>query len=517
VNRSLTLVLLLAAALGLALRGARLDQRPLHNDEAVNAVKFGALWERGEYKYDPNEHHGPSLEYATLALARLTRAPALSNFSDARLRVLTVCFGVGLILLLPLVVDGLGRRAMLWAAFYTAVSPAMVFYSGYYIHEMLLVFFTFLALGAGWRYWRSRKVGWALLAGAALGLMHATKETFVITLFAAAVALVLNQVWNRYLDASGFPIKAPRLNPWHLVAAAGVWLLVAVALFSSFFSNRDGVLDSVRTYLPWLHRAGGESPHIHPWSFYLQRLLWFHAAKGPVWTEALIFGLAVLGAGAGFVRKRLGRASASFVRFLGLYTLVLTVIYCGLSYKTPWCLLSFWHGMLLLAGVGTVVLLRSIRHVVPRLVVGALIVAGVAHLAWQAWETKTDYATDPRNPYIYAQTVPGVFSLVQKIETLAAASPQGHATLIKVMDPDSYWPLPWYLRQFKQVGWWEKVPDDPYAPVMLASARLQAGLDEKKTHLMVGYYELRPAVFLELYVELDLWKAYLAKRPPPAD
>jgi hypothetical protein len=85
------------------------------------------------------------------------------------------------------------------------------------------------------------------------------------------------------------------------------------------------------------------------------------------------------------------------------------------------------------------------------------------------------------------------------------------------MDPDSPWPLPWYLRKFKHVGCWESVPADPYAPIMLASAKLQAGLDEQKTHLMVGYYELRPRVFLELYVQLDLWKAYLAKRPPPVD
>jgi predicted membrane-bound mannosyltransferase len=36
----------------------------------------------------------------------------------------------------------LGRAETLWAALYLAISPAMVFYSRYYIHEMLLVFFT---------------------------------------------------------------------------------------------------------------------------------------------------------------------------------------------------------------------------------------------------------------------------------------------------------------------------------------------------------------------------------------
>src|SRR5262245_3293864 len=148
-NRWLALVLILAAGVALALRLPQLRQRPMHNDEAVNAIKFGQLWTDGSYKYDPDEHHGPSLPYFTYLLARLTGAPDLDQFSETRLRLAPVLFGAGLILLLPLVIDGLGRRAMLWAAFFTALSPAMVFYSRYYIHEMLLVFFTFLALAAG--------------------------------------------------------------------------------------------------------------------------------------------------------------------------------------------------------------------------------------------------------------------------------------------------------------------------------------------------------------------------------
>ena len=202
----LTAVLVLIAGLALALWPLCLDERPMHNDEAVNGIKFGQLWEHGGYKYDPNEHHGPSLYYATLALNRLTGAPTdFARFTESRLRLTTVVFGVGLILLLLLISNGLGRTATFWAALFTAVSPAVVFYSRYYIHEVLLVFFTFLAMAAGWRYWRSRRLGWALLVGAGVGLMHATKETFVITLAAAAMALGLNRLWTRWLDASAAP------------------------------------------------------------------------------------------------------------------------------------------------------------------------------------------------------------------------------------------------------------------------------------------------------------------------
>ena len=99
-NRPGALGLLAAAVVALALRCPQLDFRPMHNDEAVNAIKFGALWENGTWKYDPNEHHGPTLPYATLALARLTGAPDFIHFTENRLRLVTVFFGVGLILLL---------------------------------------------------------------------------------------------------------------------------------------------------------------------------------------------------------------------------------------------------------------------------------------------------------------------------------------------------------------------------------------------------------------------------------
>jgi len=510
---------LLATGVALALRCPNLAVRPMHNDEAVNAVRFGELWQHGSWRYDPNEHHGPTLAYSTLGLGRLTGAPGYLDWSESRFRFLTVLFGAGLLLFLLWLKDGLGSAGAIWAAAFAAVSPAMVFYSRYYIHEMLLVFFTLLTLAAGWRYWRTRGVGWAVLTGAGVGLMQATKETFILTVVAAVLALGLNQVWNRKLDATSPPFRAPRLNWLHVVFGLAAWVVVCPLLFSSFFTNASGPLDAFRTYAPWLSRAGGASEHLHPWYFYLQRLLFFHVAKGPVWSEALILVLAAVACVAAFKRRGLGEANPSLIRFLALFTVLLTAIYSVLSYKTPWCLLSFWLGMLLLAGVGAAVLLRASRFQWARTAAGILLGAGAAQLAAQAWNASTAFADDPRNPYVYAQTSADLLKLVQKIETVAQAEPQPEQTLIKVIAPEGdYWPLPWYLRRFTRTGWYTEMPPDPFAPIMIVSAQLRARLDEKKTHAMVRYYQLRPQVFLELYVEAGLWGRYLQKNPrPPED
>ena len=515
-NRSLFLGLGLALLAALALRCALPEVRPLHNDEGVNAVKFARLWTGGGYEYDPNEHHGPTLPYFTLALGRLTGARDLDAFTDTRLRLVDVAFGVGLILLLPLVADGLGRRATLWAALFLALSPAMVFYSRYYIHEMLLVAFSALAGGAAWRYWRTRQPAWALLAGAGAGLMHATKETFVLSLAAAAFALVLNWVWARWVQAGAQAGKPFRFKPAPLAVGLAAWAAVWCLLFSSFLSNPAGPTDSVRTYLPWLSRAGGASPHIHPWHFYLDRLLWFHPPKGPFWTEAGIAGLALLGAGAAFGRKHLVEGEAALVRFLAVYTCALAAAYALIAYKTPWCLLSFWHPAILLAGVGAAVALRWAASRTARLAVLGLLAAGSGHLAFQSWRATVPFASSPRNPYVYAQTLPDAMGLVEQVKALAGVQGAKTNLLVKVMAPEGdYWPLPWYLREFTQIGWWEKLPPDPYAPVMIVAAGFHAGLDENKTHQMPSYYEFRPGVFFELYVATNLWRGYIEHRPPP--
>src|SRR5688572_762165 len=155
-NRWSALAVFLIVAVALALRLPQLSKRPLHNDEAVNAIKVTELWERGRYAYDPDEYHGPTLHYATLPFLALSGARSSDEIPDRPLRLAPVVFGVGLILLLFLFRGGLSPPALLWAALFTAISPAMVFYSRYFIHEMLLVFFTALTIGAGWRYMQTR-------------------------------------------------------------------------------------------------------------------------------------------------------------------------------------------------------------------------------------------------------------------------------------------------------------------------------------------------------------------------
>src|SRR5512143_14872 len=160
VFRGLFVLALLGA---LAFRVTRLDLRPMHADEANQAVKFGDLLERGEYRFDPRDHHGPTLYYLTLPAAWAARETTLAGLDARVLRLVPALFGTGLLLVLLLFSGGLSREARLATAALAAVSPALTYYSRFYIQETLLVFFLAVLLGAGWRYARRRSLVWAFV------------------------------------------------------------------------------------------------------------------------------------------------------------------------------------------------------------------------------------------------------------------------------------------------------------------------------------------------------------------
>lgn len=494
------LVVLVAAAL--ATRLPKLGLRPMHTDEAVHACKFDILLQTGRYRYDPSEYHGPTLYYLTLPIAWLSGAQSFAEMNAATFRLVPVLFGVGLVALLVLVGDGLGRPAALCAGLLTVLSPALSFYGRYYIQETLLVFFTFLALAAGWRYVRSGRAGWALLCGAAVGLMHATKETSIIVFGALAVALAVSGRRARI----GRRVGAP-------VAAALIAVAISALLYSGFLTNPAGPLDAVRSYATYFDRAGGHGLHDHPWHYYLRMLALTHYVPGPWWSEGLILALAAIGIGVALRDRGLDGGDPRLLRFLAIYTLVLTGIYSAIPYKTPWCMLGFLHGMVLLAGVGAVAWLRWLRWRWLRVAGGLLLLALAGQLGAQAFRANFRFYADYRNPYVYAHPRIDVVRLARRVQELAEVHPDGRQMLVRVIAPDP-WPLPWYLRRLKRVGYWEQVPEQADAPVIIAAAELQAQLDQRlRDQYQVNAYGLRqPDVVLWLYVRGGLWDEYVRRR-----
>lgn len=498
-------------ALALWLRLPQLGDRPFHADESVHAEKFRALWQGEGYKYNPDEFHGPTLYYATLPVMAARGVRTFAQTREADYRLVTAIFGAALVLLPLALSDRIGRKAALFAALLAAVSPAHVYYSRHYVQETLLVFFSQAAFVCGVRFFASRRPGWLLGVGVFAGLMLASKETAVV-----AFGFALLGLWIAGRGAA-LPQRLWAARTW-LAGAALAGIVVASLFLSGFGSNWRAPLDLVRSLAIWSGRGGSTAMHRHPAWYFLEVVFWSRREGGMPYTESLIALLLVVGLIAGRNRPGALRRITVFYSVVGLGLLA---FYSALPYKTPWCAVDFLNAMTVPAGVGAAALLDFRRSPIVRVVVAALLCAGFAHLARQAWELSFRYATAGRNPYAYAQTSPDVLNLARRVEELAKADPDGDRMYVQIISDDGYiWPLPWYLRRFKNL-WPATDPRsaDPRVPVVLAASSLDEAVTRRldATHLMTGYFGLRPGAIYECFVRMDLWQRYLQTRPKPPE
>lgn len=431
------------AAIALWLRTASLNQRPMHADEANQAVKTGELLETGKYQFDPRDHHGPTLYYAAVPVAWLRGEHTLATLSETTVRLVPALAGTVAVILIALLAMPLGRLPATAAAALLAVAPANVYFSRYFIQESLLLTFTLGAFWCAHRWWITGRITWAVSAGAFVGLMQATKASAPLFLFAAIV--------SAFALRPPPPVSAkwPRALALALLAA----LFVAAALYSSFGTHLSGLRDAVSVYGFAAGRVTGISGHEKPWWYYFQILTW-HRDGGLLFQEAAFVLLAAVGFIAGFLlRQPQLRAAAIYV------TIVATAL-SATPYKTPWHLIHFIPPMAVLAA-GLLVTWRS------RIMIAAAIVAAVITLQFEQTKLVAFLRpADARNPFAYVHSSPDVLKFHPLAVAARAQKPEAPILVIS----EEYWPLPWYFRDLTRVGYFNSPPDSCDGAMVITSA-----------------------------------------------
>jgi uncharacterized protein (TIGR03663 family) len=323
-------------------------------------------------------------------------------------------------------------------------------------------------------------------------------------------------IHNRNINPAG---SFKDIKAVHVFVALASAIIVSITFFSSFYTNPQGILDSISTYGVYFTRAGTNQIHIHPWYYYLKLLCWNTGPGNIIWSELLVLVLAACGFTALFIRKYRVDKLNRLLLFIGIYSLILFLIYSFLPYKTPWNIIQFYCGFIILAGFGMEKIWLLISKTWIRVITGLFIFGGIMYLVWQSYTGNFIHYADPDNPYVYAHTSKDVNIVKRSINQIAAIHPDGKDMYIEVVFPGSdYWPLPWYLRDFSHVGWWDKVDFSiPAASVVIASPSVEKDL-LKKWHeipppgmkslympLFSKYTELRPGLELRGYVRKDIW------------
>lgn len=470
--RWLPLVLLTLAAFWL--RTHDLARRPMHSDEANQAVKLGELIDAGRYAFDPRDHHGPTLYFAAIPVAWLRGEHSLATLTESTVRLVPALFGTLTVLLVAALAAPLGRWPALAAAALVATAPPAVYFSRYFIQETLLVTFVLGAFLAVRTWWRTGLTRWALVAGACAGCAQSTKASAPLFLAAGALAL--------WLARDGRPhTRRPGRDLAFAVGAAG---FAAALLYSSFGTNPGGLRDAFAVYTHAAARFGGEAAptgHEKPWWYYL-RIFGWHREGGLVWHQLALSGLAVIGGTVALFRRD------AWLRGAAIYALLIAGAFSLFAYKTPWHAVHFGPGFAFLAA-GALAAIGRLRT--GRLVAVAFALIAVATLFQQTWRAAFLRPADPRNPYAYVHSSPDVL----KYRPLAdAARREFPGQPIRVIS-EEYWPLPWYFRGLKDVGYYAEPPADCDGALLVVSPNVADAVRAK----LKGRYDetilgLRPGV-----------------------
>lgn len=482
------------AVVAVFLRWNDLGARPFHADEATGARITAHRVESGNYVFDPKHYHGPTLSGAGMVVARVTGMNRWAEFEKGPLRALPALAGC-LLVLAPL----LGRRRfgdapMLIAALALASSPLLVYYSRMYIHEMLLGLFGVLALfqfACTKRWW---------LAGVWVGLMFATKETFIFSIVAwGAAGGVLYLLSLRGPDKV-MPAELVR-RFWHpALLAVGLAVLTSLAFYTNGFTRWQGAVDAVKSYFIYDLVEG----HDKPVAYFLELLLWPRERGGTWWFETPVALVAAAALVFSFVSRPMEPATRLAIRFLALSAVFHLAIYSAIAYKTPWLMVLPWAHVCLLAGFVAATVPRGNKAVAG--VVALVLTAGFASQFVQSRRATGKFASDDRNPYAYVPTSADIETLGPWLDSLDEALPERALQPILVVG-SGFWPTPWYLRKRDGVYLSREVPDGvERLPIICTTGDLTEALIGTHVPVPKG---LRTDTPMTVWVRTDFWDASL--------
>ncbi len=483
------------------LRVDELEARPIHADEATGAHIFSQRIENANYRFDPTHFHGPLLSLSTLPLAKLYGESSWQELSLPMLRTGPVLAGLLMVLSPLLWLRMIGPRAALGAAALLACSPLLVYYNRMYIHESWLVLFGMLAVAAIFYVVKQPTRNRAILAGLATGLMFATKETFAISMIAWTVAGAA--CWLMMLAGkAGTDHRPPTFIDYLKPAGwfAGTVLAVGTVFYTNVFRDPVGIVDAIRTYFVYETTPG----HDKPFFYYFETLIWPKHTLGMWWTEG---GIVLLGLVACVlaVMQKTRRLAISFIA-IGFLTHLL--IYSLISYKNPWLMMLPWALACLLAGCAFTPRATSeskAKLVVLTTCLGLILLFQTR----QATHASGRLANHDNNPYAYVPTSRNIAQLPAWLRELEPY--QGDQTIepIAVIGRE-YWPLPWYLRDFEQVGYWVEPPEDVVSRGVVISMPAEREAVEEllaDTHIQLPR-TLRSNVPITLFLRNEIWNAW---------
>jgi hypothetical protein len=273
--------------------------------------------------------------------------------------------------------------------------------------------------------------------------MILNKETYIIHAGSLALAAGVFLLWQKVSPVCP-PVTRPAERSWNrrdAWTAGAVALFLLVFFYSGNFFNWGGLLEPLAALLVWTKTGAGGQGHAkeayellpflnYYWLALLARYEW-PALAGLVWSV------------------RYAWPAPAAPRLLAILAGGVLLAYSLVPYKTPWCIAPMIWPWFLFFGAAV----AACSHVWVRLAAVALLAVSLAltiRLNFFRYENDAE-------PYVYVQTHRDIDLFTAPLLRLAAADPRASLTRGAIY-LESYYPLPWILGDFPNLGYYGEVP-----------------------------------------------------------
>src|SRR5437660_2639015 len=383
--------------LAAALRILFLGIKPPHFDEGINGWFVDQMVKDGFYRYDPTNYHGP-LHFYILFLSQ-----ALFGRNLYALRMPVVMASIGAVWLALKYDRLIPRPVARVAALAMALSPGFIFYGRYSIHEVWLLLFSMMFVFGLLGLWREGTLSYLWFTGMGITGMILTKETYIIHLGCALLALPIAYISTMIVGVEDSKSAAQKWNSVDLAIVCLTGIGAIVFFYSGTFFHWNGLKDLFRTFHAWFETGSTGHGHEKPWYY------WFDLIARYEWPIC-----------AGLILCLFSFLFRSFpLRFLAILGVGTFAAYSIIAYKTPWCIISIIWPLCFSFGA-FVLIVPSARLILSSIIAAILLLVSFGYgislnyFHWSSyieanWDSNRPLTTNlgdffRSEPYVYAQT-----------------------------------------------------------------------------------------------------------------
>jgi uncharacterized protein (TIGR03663 family) len=408
-KRTFIFCFILIGILACFLRLYNLDLKPMHSDEGVLENFFvQPLLNNKIPSFLGIEYHGLAFHYLSYPFVKF-----LGN-SLFSLRFSSALFGILSVLSLYFLKDKIGRFGTLISALVLAISPIFVYYSRQYTGYPFYVFFifVFIILLFQMKKEKLRIYSLALVSAILINI----NEAFLVFLFIL--------VFFIYLENLGKEKKIVFKKEY--LFAFLLFLLICLIIHTGFFMKLENLSNLFQTSSD-LGTKMTSTGHNKSFLYYLFLLIPF---------ETPLIILSALGLF--FYRKD------RFSYFVIFFSLVSSLIFSLISYKTNWTILAIFFPLIFLSGIGAENFLEKIKSKKKKILffitLTLILLINLILCIHQNFIFVNDFTI---NKIGYVETSTEINQLVKDINNYSSQKED-----IKILiGLDSYWPLPSLLKK----------------------------------------------------------------------